>query len=222
MRRVDHRLRQSSRTRAKGDGQDARESNPTPRCRPCRDRRASSYLRSRVRAGDGVSARRGRCARQVEDRLHQPRSATKTRALRRERGRERAAEADGPCFGPYACVVARRAEDRLRKRAGGTAYHRRLRCERRRKRAAEAGAQRDALLPGRPTGGRSRSSSDSKIYLMNADGSEHRALTRLWNGRSRVSCMVARRAETRLPRRGASRRSSRGSRPPTTASTSMS
>ena len=38
-----------------------------------------------------------------------------------------------------------------------------------------------------------------KIYLMNADGSEHRALTQRCGTGAGVSCMVARRAETRLP-----------------------
>ena len=42
--------------------------------------------------------------------------------------------------------------------------------------------------------------SDSKIYLMNADGSEHRPLTKPQGGGAR-SCVVARRAEARLPQR---------------------
>ena len=44
--------------------------------------------------------------------------------------------------------------------------------------------------------------SDSKIYLMNADGSEHRPLTKPTAGAEALSCVVARRAEARLPQRG--------------------
>ena len=94
-----------------------------------------------------------------EDRLRELPRTRRLRCLRHERRRQRTAEPD-PRVGArrLSGLVARRAEDRLheqaRRRLGA------LRPERRRDRAAEADAQRRprmALLPGRPTGGRSPS-----------------------------------------------------------------
>ena len=97
------------------------------------------------------------------------------------------------------CLVARRAEDRLRQPA-------------RRRRAtevyvmnADGSGQRNLTrnpaarpLPGRPTGGRSPSSATAtatlEIYVMNADGSGQRNLTR-YRSRDARACLVAR-AET--------------------------
>ena len=111
--------------------------------------------RERTRAARGS----GSClvARRAADRLPEPRANGSKEVVRRERRRERAAEADARREVPRdACLVARRAEDRLRRRV--RRHQQRLCRERRRKRAAQAGAQRAALLPGRPTGERSRSS----------------------------------------------------------------
>ncbi len=76
MRRVDHRLRQSSRTRRKGMGE--MPANPIQLLG------AGLVVTVGLAATSGAASapatgsrlRRGRCARQVEDRLHQPRSAT--------------------------------------------------------------------------------------------------------------------------------------------------
>ena len=92
-----------------------------------------------------------------------------------------------PGGGQRSCLVARRAEDRLR-----AATHGDLRDERGRQRAATAGPHTPRrvvapLLPGRRTVGRSRSSADAtdlfrveatEISVVNADGSGQRNLTR--------------------------------------------
>ena len=107
------------------------------------------------------------------------------RYLRHERRRQRTAEPD-PRAGArrLSGLVARRAEDRLHEQARRQLGA--LRHERRRQRAAEADAQRArlelALLPGRPTGGRSPSdatatAAQDEIYVINADGSGQRRLT---------------------------------------------
>ena len=84
-----------------------------------------------------------------------------------------------------------------------------LRHERRRERQATAGAHAfGGMLPGRPTGRRSPSrpgaTATSDVYVMNADGSGKRRLTRdaRWDNRSGL---VARRTEDRL-RPGSRRR----------------
>ena len=97
-------------------------------------------------------------------------------------------------------VVAGRAEDRLR--SGATETRRDLRRELRRGRAAEVDAQSrwrpTSLLPGRPTGGRSPSvATATRVYVMNADGSGQRSLTRN-PACDAQSGLVAGRAEDRL------------------------
>ena len=124
-------------------------------------------------------------ARWSEDRLRghrRPADVLGERRLRHERGRERQA-ADEHATRKAVCLVARRTEDRLRPwlRAGS----RSLRHERRRERPAEADEARQAAnLPGRrrekiafiepPR----RQRHHREIYVMNADGSQQRRLTR--------------------------------------------
>ena len=117
------------------------------------------------------------------DRLRSARTAQGD--LRHERRRERAAEPDAQlaCSTMTPCLVARRAEDRLRKvwarpqrrdvyvmNADGSGQRNLTR---------NAGARPLSLLPGRPTGGRSPSCSHAGngVYVMNADGSGQRRLT---------------------------------------------
>ena len=166
------------------------------------------------------------------DRLHQqPRR--RRRDPRHERRRERAAKPDariGARDRRLSGLVAHSAEDRLRKRPlRGRArrvrwHHDDLRHERRREREAEAGSRREneggvdraAHTRGRPAwspdGRRIAFVSDRdgnfEVYVMNADGSGQRNLTRNAGIRQR-SCLVARRAEDRLraqPRRPLARR----------------
>ena len=120
--------------------------------------------------------------RWAEDRLpEQPRR--QLRDLRHERRREPAAEPHPqPGKRERLCVVARRAKDRLHERArrqlGG------LRHDRRRERAAEADArQRVGVRPvwspdGRKIAFMSQRDGNSEVYVMNADGSGQRNLTR--------------------------------------------
>ena len=96
------------------------------------------------------------------------------------------------------CLVARRAEDRLRRRA--RRHHGIYTVN-----ADGSGQRRLARNGGAPAwspDGRTIAFfSGAKIYLMNADGSEHRPLTQAAERDGRRSCVVARRAEARLPQR---------------------
>ena len=155
-----------------------------------RSRRSSAWLSSSFLDGGAASQTASSGALRAvepfrrsgnsEDRLHQRTpgvgSASRRRALRRERRRQRAS---GSCTSARAQLLPGRP-------TGGRspsepASDRRLRHERRRQRAAEPDARpgATAILSGRPTGGRSPSSrSGTEIYVMNADGSGQRRLTR--------------------------------------------
>ena len=128
-------------------------------------------------------------ARRAEDRLRArgrqgPRRTSSRVHLRHERRRERAAEADAHGAGQLqpSLVVARRTEDPLRQRA--RRQLRGLRHERRRQRAAEPDApprarQRPSWSPdGRKIAFTTKRDGNFEVYVMNADGSGQRNLTR--------------------------------------------
>ena len=117
-------------------------------------------------------------------------------------GQRRLTRADGPAVGS-SCLVARRAEDRLRRRT--TTATGDLRHERRRERAAEPDAQparrrAPAWSPdGRKIAFVSGRDGNGELYVMNADGSGLRNLTR--NPGELGLVAGPRRAEDRLRQR---------------------
>ena len=126
--------------------------------------------------------------------------------LRHERRRQRPAEADAPAGFEVSGLVAGRAKDRVRQRPRRQLGD--LRHERRRDRAAAADACRGVLpaqLAWSPNGQKiaftiavtSGPNGNLEIYVMNADGSGQRRLTRSAGARQRPR-LVARRAEDRL------------------------